>query len=355
MTLFTVGPTQMSPRTLEVSGRQVPYFRNQTFSDVVFDCERLLLKDTYAPEGSRVIILTASGTGAMEATIINSLTKHDKALVIDGGAFGHRFVQMLELHDIEHTAITLETEEALTAAHLAPYDQKGYTALLVNLDETSTGQLYDLTMLADFVRRNNLLFIVDAISAFGADHIDMTEAGIDALIMSSQKALALSPGISIVVMSPRMLERVENAETTCMYFDFKDALKNGDRGQTPFTPAVGIIYELQDRLHEIEEAGGIEAEVSRTAALAADFRARLEGTGITTSSFPKSNAVTRILFERPIAAQVNAHLIEKYGFTLNPSGGKLGEYGSRVAHIGYLSERDNEALVAALVETLKEV
>lgn len=355
MTLYTVGPTQMSPRTLEVSGRQVPYFRNQTFSDVMLDCERLMLKDTYAPEGSRVIILTASGTGAMEATIMNGLTSDDKALVINGGTFGQRFVQLLELHGINHTAINLKTDETLTAEHLAPYDQQGYTALLVNLDETSTGQLYDLPMLADFARRNDLLFIVDAISAFGADHIDMTESGIDTLIVSSQKALALSPGISIVVLSPRMLARVESAETTCMYFDFKDALKNGERGQTPFTPAVGIIYELQDRLHEIEEQGGIEAEVKRTAEQAADFRARLEGTGISMAPFPKSNAVTLIRFDRPIAAQVNKHLVENYGFTVNPSGGEIGAYGSRVAHIGYLTKKDNEALVAALIETLKEL
>lgn len=355
MKIFTIGPTQMYGRTLDVAGRQVPYFRNQAFSEVVLDCERLLARFSFAPDGARMVLLTASGTGAMEATVMNCFDARDKLLVVDGGSFGHRFAKLCEIHGIPHDAIVLGADEELGSVHLEPFAGSGYTALLINLDETSTGQLYDLEMIARFARENSMLLVVDAISAFLADPIDMAEAGIDALIVSSQKALALAPGISFVMLSPRMIERIDSIDCRCMYFDFKDYLANGLRGQTPFTPAVGLVYELQDRLHAIDEAGGVEAEVERVAALASDFRARIVDLPLSVASFRKSNAVTRIMFDEPIAKIMNQRLADEYGFVLNPCGGEFADKALRVAHVGDLSLQDNESLVRAMADLLADL
>jgi len=276
--LFTVGPVEMFPETLTVGGRQVPYFRNDFFSEVICNCDRLF-KRTLRCEGIdgdyRSIVLTASGTGAMEAVVINCLTPADRVIVIDGGSFGHRFVELCALHGIPHDIVDVPFGTTLTAEMLAPFADDAHAALLVNLDETSNGQLYDIRMLSAFCEEHDLLFIVDAISAYLSDPIDMVADGIDALIVSSQKALSLAPGISLVMLSPRMLaERVRKIDCPSLYFDFKSALRNGERGQTPFTPAVGTIMELEEMLERVNDIG-VDEWIANTRTIALDFREKV--------------------------------------------------------------------------------
>ncbi len=354
MKLFTVGPVEMFPETLTVGGTQIPYFRNQAFSDVMLNCEQLFLKQIKAPEGTKSVFLTASGSGAMEAVVMNCLDSNDKALIINGGTFGKRFSQICDCHKIEHEDIMLEFNETLTEKHLARAYTDDCTALLVNADETSTGQLYNLPLLAEFCAQHNLLFIVDAISCFAADPLDAGALGIDALIISSQKALSLAPGMSFVFLSQRLYrERIKNKPSPTLYFDFNDYIENGARGQTPFTPAVGIVLQLQQMLHYIDEQGGIDIWIDRTAAVANDFRARIKPLPLTLPEHPLSSALTPIIFPLGIDAEaVNAILEQDYGLVLNPCGGKLKGRVSRVSHIGNLSISDNTALITALGQIL---
>ena len=235
---FTVGPVQMSESVCRLGADQVPYFRTPEFSQVMLENERMLLELASAPAGSRAVFLTASSTGAMEASVMNTLSAADRALVVDGGSFGHRFVQLLEIHGIPHEVLTLAPGESLRAEHLAPY-------------ETSTGTFYDMGLVADFCAREDAFFIVDAVSAFLTDAVPMDELGIDVLITGSQKALAVPPGVSVVALAPRGLDRVAASDVRCMNFNLADALKNGERGQTPFTPAVGILLQVNPRLRDL--------------------------------------------------------------------------------------------------------
>ena len=184
---FTVGPVMTSEEVRAIGAEQVPYFRTPEFSAVMLENEKLILKFAKAPAGSRVVFLTGSGTASMEASVMHTLTPADKALVVNGGSFGHRFVQLLELHEIPHTEIKLPMGKALTAEMLAPYENQGYTAFLVNIDETSTGVLYDIDLIGDFCRRNDIFLIVDAISAFFTDPLDMAEKGIGLILTGSQR------------------------------------------------------------------------------------------------------------------------------------------------------------------------
>ena len=111
---FTVGPVQSSQRILEIGGEQVPYFRTPEFSDIMFENERLMLKFAKAPTGSKAVFITGSGTASMEAVVINTLTNKDKALVVNGGSFGARFVELLKIHDIPYVEIKIEHGKALT-------------------------------------------------------------------------------------------------------------------------------------------------------------------------------------------------------------------------------------------------
>ena len=355
MKLYTVGPCQMFDRTLEIGKQQVPYFRNQEFSDIYLDSEKLFKEFVGCKPEDKFIPLTASGTAAMEATLLNCLHDDDKALVIVGGTFGRRFSQLCDILEIAHDDVVLADGAALTREDLVPFEDGGHTALLVNLDETSTGQLYDIDMLSDFCRERGMFLVVDAIGAFAADKINVSEMSIGALITSSQKGLSLPPGMAFVFIEKNAYDqRVEGHKIRSMYFDFKDYILNGVRGQTPFTPAVSIMIQLQDILHAVRDDGGIDVWIQRTADIARDFRARLEELPISIPDYPLSNAVTPIIFEDADAGVVNARLVDEYGFVLNPCGGANASRMSRVAHIGNHTIEDNIELIDALKAVLDD-
>ena len=351
--LFTIGPVEMFEETLEIGGKQVPYFRNDEFSQIVFSASAGLKRLLYNEKGE-IILLTCSGTGAMEATVMNCFTKEDNLIVIDGGSFGSRFVEICKVHEIPHKVVKVEQGETLTKEMIEEtMAGEEFTGLLVNLDETSIGQLYDIDMISELCRENDLILVVDAISAFLADEVNMDKHGIDAVILSSQKALSLAPGLSVVALSERMLERVEGIDSKCIYFDFKDYLKNGERGQTPFTPAVRIIIELEDIVKRFEEKG-IENIINETHELALYFRKRIKEIGLDYPSYPLSNAVTPVIFKDNNAEEVYRELIDKYGLTVNPSGGSNAKRMFRVAHVGNHSIEDTEELVRAIDEIINK-
>lgn len=333
-----------------IGAEQVPYFRTAEFSATMKENEALMTQFTKAPEGSRVVFITGSGTASMEATVMNVFTPADKVLVVNGGSFGHRFVQLCEIHDIPHTEIALEMGHKLTAEHLSPYEGQGYTGFLVNLDETSTGVLYDINLISQFCHRNNIFLVVDSISSFLADPFNMQALGVDVMITGSQKALACPPGISIIVLAPQAVERVCSREVKSMYFNLKDALKNGERGQTPFTPAVGILRQINARMKEIEAAGGVETENQRMAALAADFREKIKDLPFTIVSQSLSNAVTPLHPHNVSAYDIFLKLKDEYHIWVCPNGGDMADKVFRVGHLGALTPADNTTLVAALTD-----
>ena len=354
MKLFTVGPVEMFPDTLEESALQLPYFRTPEFSAIMLETEKMLLDLAGAPSGSRAIFLTASGTGAMEAAVLNCLDNNDHVLTIDGGSFGHRFVQLCDAHQVKQTVLTLEFGKTLTREMLESCYANDMTALLVNLHETSIGQLYDINMLSDFCQNHDLLFIVDAISAFIADPIDVEKNHVDVMILSSQKALSLAPGISTVILSPRAVRLSQERGTNVMYFDFRDYLKNGERGQTPFTPAVGILLTLHKRL-KIIQAEGLENVQSSVRNLAEDFRERIAQLPVEIPNYPHSYAMTPVYFPEGNAKTVYEILRTKYEITVNPTGGPQSDYILRVGHIGHLSLSDNTELVCAIQDILEQI
>ena len=124
-----------------IGAEQVPYFRTAEFSEIMKENERLMKEFAKASDDARVVFITGSGTASMEAVVMNCFTSADKLLVVNGGSFGHRFVQLCQIHDIPYTEIKLETGNPLTAEELSAYEGQGYTGFLVNLHETSTGVL----------------------------------------------------------------------------------------------------------------------------------------------------------------------------------------------------------------------
>lgn len=289
----------------------------------------------------------------MESAVMNVLSPADKAIVVNGGSFGERFVELVQLHGIDHHEIKLPLGHPLTTEHLNPLAGQGFTALVINMHETSTGVLYDMDMVSRFCKDNNLLLIVDAISSFLADPFDMEALGADIMITGSQKALACPPGISLIVLSPRALERVAQSYTRCLYLDLKSALKNGERGQTPFTPAVGILLQINQRLRDIDTAGGAEHEIERVQTLAADFRQKVADLPFDLFSQSPSNAVTSLCPTKVSAYDIFTTLKDEYQIWICPNGGTLRDKVFRVGHIGALTPDDNTTLIAAMKDMEK--
>lgn len=337
-----------SEEVCAVGGEQVPYFRTPEFSALMLENEQLMLKFAKASAGSKVAFMTNSSTGSMEAVVMNCFTSSDKVLVIDGGSFGHRFVELCEIHEIPHVALKLNHGQKLTRERLYRYDGQNFTGLLVNIDETSTGVLYDSEMLGDFCRKNNLFYVCDCVSAFLADPFGMELCGADVMITGSQKVLACPPGISIIVLAPRAVERVVNAKVKTMYFNLADVLKNMERGQTPFTPAVGILRQINARLKEIESDGGADVEIARVAAQANDFRKKIKDLPFEFVSESPANGVTPVHPVKADAFEIFMELKDHYGIWICPNGGDMRSTVFRVGHIGYLTHDDNTTLINAL-------
>lgn len=273
---------------------------------------------------------------------------------VDGGSFGHRFVELCEIHEIPYVAIKLEQGKKLTKEKLYEFDGQDFTGLLVNVDETSTAVLYDTMMIGEFCRKNNLFFVCDCVSSFLADPFNMAECGADVMITGSQKVLACPPGISIIVLAPNGVKRVQNSKTKTMYFDLKDALKNQERGQTPFTPAVGILLQINERLKEIKRLGGADAEVKRVAEQARDFRERIKDLPFELVSESPANGVTSVHPTNGNAYEIFLKLKDEYGIWICPNGGKMKNTIFRVGHIGALTHEDNKTLVDALKDLQKK-
>ena len=208
-----------------------------------------------------------------------------------------------------------------------------------------------MNMVGDFCKRNGIFLFVDAVSGFMADNISMKEMHINAAITGSQKALALPPGMSFTVLDEETQKRCAVNKVKSMYFNYADYLKNGERGQTPFTPAVGTLLQLNEKLKRIEKSGGIEKWHEIIRKKAEYFRAKLESFPVENAVDEKkaSNCVTALRLKNPAT---NAHAIfeilkAEYGIWICPNGGDLAEKAFRVGHIGNITNNDIDALVEA--------
>ena len=351
---FALGPVMSSDLVLDVGSRQTPYFRTPEFSKINLENEQIMKELLQTDEDSRVIFLTGSGTSGMEATVMNVFNEDDKVLIVNGGGFGQRFADLCKLHNIDCEDIKIDFEHCLTPEMLEKYDGRDFTAFMVNICETSSGVYYDINLISDFCKRNNLFLVVDAVSSFLCDDLNMAEQGVDVVITGSQKALACPPGIAIITLSKDAITRVEENTCKSMYFDLEDMLVNGIRGQTPYTPAITVILQLNARLKQIQENGGVEVELKRVSELANDFREKIKEFPFEVRCKCLSNAVTTVHGKEKIEANIVEILKNEYDIWVSTARDDLSETMLfRVGHMGDLTPKDNDTLIEALRDMQK--
>lgn len=355
MTLFTVGPVEMDPKIRELGNKALPYFRTAEFSKLMLELEASILNLLEADAGSKAMILSTSGSGGMEASVASVFKpKRDKLLIINGGSFGTRFVEIAKHYQIPHEVLVVPFEDDLTPGMLEPYRNQGFTGLLVNHHETSIGKLYNLEYLGQYCKEEGLYLIVDAVSSFLCEPIRMKTWGIDLVMTASQKALALPPGLAIVATSKRLLEeRILPEEGLSYYLSLRQAALNQERGQTPFTPALGIIYQLEERLARIK-ASGLEAEFKKRQDLAAYFREKVVDLGFKIPTYTKSFGLTPLLTSPIDAYELFLSLKDKHDMVITPSGGMYQSLLTRVGHMGYLQQTDYDQLLRCMKFVLEE-
>jgi len=344
--LFTPGPVMIEEHILTIGAQQPPYNRTDKFSQFTHEILEGL-SYVFQTSGS-VAILTASGTAAMEAAVLNFLETSDNVLIVNGGVFGQRWCDLCTIHKVPFTVLTLEVGQDVDLEQLTQcLTQEKFTAILINAHETSTGQLYDIAAISQVAQRFGLFMIVDAISTLCADPFLMDEWGVDVTILSSQKALALPPGLSFVAMSTRAQARLKKATPKTLYLNLQDYLKNQERGQLPYTPAINLLLQLHQRLLDIK-AATLPAIILQHKKRADRFRHDIKGYPLKILSSRHSNAMTALRCQEPHAVEIVKMLRDDYQIDVTPNGGHLRDHVFRVSHMGNPSDTDITELMTGL-------
>lgn len=326
-------PGNIESNILEIGAGQVPYMRTSEFSEINKESERILL-DLIGNKSGKAIIYTASGTAAMDAVVANYVSTRTKALVIDGGSFGHRWAQLCDYYGCPHIDIKPEFGHDVDYSELQRIiETEKNDTLLCQHHETSSGQLYNLKKIAEICKKHDVSLIVDVISSFLIEEVDMEELGIDMCITSSQKGLNIPPGISILFFSQRLLDYPFAHRS--YYLDFQENLKNLQRGQTPFSPATMIFLQLNARLKELEKIGK-DAYRIRAYEHAVYFRNMCQKYNWPILAHNPSYAITGFQTQGT-PENIIRGLIERYNTFIMP-GCRPGFF--RVSHMGVQSNED---------------
>lgn len=330
-----VFPGDIDPKIMEIGSRPFLYMRTDEFSVINKESEQILL-DLIHCKGGRTIIYTGSGTGAMSGVVENYVSTKKKALVIDGGSFGHRWFQLCQYYGVPVYDYVVPFARDIDYEDLEKVmERERPDVFLCQHHETSTGVIFNLEKISAICRKVGASLVVDVISSFLADPLDMDKYGIDICITSTQKGLNIPPGLSVLFFS-RNLEGYKFNHKG-YYWDFDDNLSNLKRGQTPFSPATILFLQLNARLRQLREQGGEDANISRIRHSAEVFRSLCAKYGWEVPAEVKSNAITGFQTKDTAERKIFRGLIDKYDTYIMP-GGKPGFY--RVSHMGLQTDKE---------------
>ncbi|MFI5005910.1 MAG: pyridoxal-phosphate-dependent aminotransferase family protein [Solirubrobacterales bacterium] len=356
--LFTPGPTPLHPRVQEALSRPIPHHRSEEFRRIFRDCRAGLQR--FLKTSHDALILSCSGSGAMEAAVVNTVAPGEAMLALVAGHFGQRWADIGRAHARDVRVLEAPWGEAVSAGDLALALARdpAIRAVFVQLSESSTGARHDVQALAAVTReRPGTLLVVDAISGAGAMPLETEAWGVDVVVVGSQKALSLPPGLAFVAVSPKAWACIESCSSPRFYFDLLRERKGQAEGSSAFTPGISHVVALRAALQAVEDLGGVDGLVANAATLAAMTRAAAAALGLPLVS-PRhaGDALTALLPPEGIEAAAIVKAL-KAGFAATVAGGQGRFSGKiiRIAHLGHYDAIDILGLISALEIVLAQL
>ena len=359
LTLMIPGPTPVPETVLKAMGRHPIGHRSGEFQAIVRRTTEQLkwLHQTT----SDVLVITGSGTAAMEAGIINTLSRGDKVLCGDNGKFGERWVKVARAYGLDVEVIKAEwgqplDPEAFRSA-LEADSAKAIKAVILTHSETSTGVINDLESIARHVKAHGTaLTLADCVTSLGATNVPMDEWGLDVVASGAQKGYMLPPGLSFVAMSARAWEAYERSDLPKFYLDLGPYRKTAAKDSNPFTPAVNLYFGLEAALDMMQKEG-LDAIFARHSRHRAAAQAGMKAIGLPLFAAEGcgSPAITAVAPEGIDAEQLRKAVKEKFDILLAGGQDHLKGQVFRIGHLGYVCDRDVLTAIAAIESTLQSL
>lgn len=346
--LFTPGPVTVAPKVLLTQAQPMTHHRLPEFSQILKEI-RENLKYLFQTK-NEVYFFASSGTGAMEAAIVNLFSPGDKVVVVEGGKFGERWRELAEAYSLNPISIKIEWGKAIKPEEIegtlkAHPEAK---AILIQACETSTGVKHPIKEIAEITRKKECLLVVDAITALGIYPLPMDEWGIDVVITGSQKALSLPPGLSFIAFSEKAKVASTKAKLPKYYFDLTRESKAYAKDTTAFTPAVSLLLALREMLRRIKHLS-LEYIFTHFRTLSEASQAGVKALGL--EIFPEIPAESLTVIKAP--AELNTgeflkFLRDKWGIIFAGGQDKLKGKIIRITHMGDQSPFDLMIAFSAL-------
>jgi aspartate aminotransferase-like enzyme len=356
--LLLPGPTPVPPQVALAMAKPAINHRGPEFKALLEEVTAGL-KEVFQTS-SEVVILTASGTGGMEAAVTGLVSPGEKVLVISIGNFGERFVKICQAFDVEAEVMVFPYGEAADPRAVAERLQADtgheIKAVLVQHNETSTGVLNDIQAISRARGNHPALLIVDSISGLVAADLPMDKWNIDVVIAGSQKAFMLPPGLAMLAVNERAWQAAERCNNRSYYLNIKAAREFVGKGSTPYTPAVSIFYGLKESLRLLQEET-LAVSFARHALMRDMVRAGVRALGLELFAADNvaSPAVTAVKVPAGMKpADITKPLREKYGVVVAGGQSKIKDKVFRIGHLGYVSYEELLAALAALEAVLAE-
>jgi len=346
--LLTPGPTPLYPPALHAMMASDIHHRTQEFRSV-YQSALQGMKEVLATS-SDVLCFAASGTGAMDASVSNLFSKGDKVIICSAGKFGERWIEIAKAYGLEAVVLKEEYGQVVQPERVRDTfaQQPDTKAVFVTASETSTGVQHDVRAMGEFVRGTDAILIVDAITAIGTMPLDIDGWGLDIVVGGSQKAFMIPPGLAFLAVSQKAWQFAQTATLPHFYFDLKKEKKNGDLGESSWTPATSLILALDEALKYIRSIG-MPKLIENAQLLATATRAAAQALGLEVFASEPGSSVTALRAPAGLDSSVIVKEFKsRFGAIIANGQGSMKGQIFRIAHLGYFDFADLFAMVASL-------
>jgi len=352
---MTPGPSPVPSFVRESLAQEMMHHRTDEFRKILEESHNSL-KSIFCTQNP-VLILSSSGTGAMESSVCNLFSSSDKVVAVCGGKFGERWSEIGKAFGLDVIEMNVEWGQAPSPEELKKIldENKGVKGVLTTLCETSTATVYDIKSIAKVTKEKGALLVVDAISGLGQDALLTDEWGVDVVVSGSQKGLMLPPGLAFVSLNEKAQSMIKSSNLPKYYFNLASALKSYQKNDTPYTSAVSLIVGLREAVNFIVKEG-VQARWKKFEKMAKATRQAAGALGLKVFSKSPSASVTAICSPEGVkSSDIVKNLRSQYGLSIAGGQAQAKDKIFRIAHMGWINEQDLISCFSLLEKVLKDL